>query len=320
MNSMPNHPRSNPKGTSTLKSYSQRRLKTKPALTVMAILFVGNLLWFIAWLIPNDGEQGGNEEVANVDGESITRQQWMAAMESNYGKETLQTLVNEAVVEKAASKYDIDVTDEEVDMELALMRSAQDQYDTSLQSLTKKQLRQKVRSQLILEKVLTKDVVIKKDKIQSFYDENKTLFNTPTTYRTSVIVVASKDEANSVLKELGNGSTFSVLARERSLDSASASLGGDIGFISENEENVDDTLIKAVKGLKENETSKAFVMSDGHYGIVQVAEVMDGQSFTYDEVKEHIQRELALEQLPQTVTPEALWSEFDASWFYGESK
>ncbi len=73
---------------------------------------------------------GGDEIVATVDGEKITRQQWMAAMESRYGKETLQTLVNETVMEKAAKKYDIKVTEEEIDLEIALMRSAQDITDT----------------------------------------------------------------------------------------------------------------------------------------------------------------------------------------------
>lgn len=299
---------------------SQRRLKTKPILILIAILFVGNLMWLIAWLIPSkETEQGGAEQVAAVDGEVITKQRWMAYMESHYGKETLQTLVNEAVVEKAASKYKIKVSEAEVDMELALMRSAQDQYDTTMQYLTNDQLRQKLRSQLLLEKVLTRDVIVEEKDTKDFYAKNKSLFNIATTYRTNLIVVSSKSEAESVLKELKNGSSFSVLAREHSLDSASASLGGDIGFVSEKEDSIDPAITKTVKGLKAGETSKAIEMSDGRTGIVNVSEVMVGQSFTYEEVKEHIQRELALEQLPRTVTPEVLWSEFNATWFYGES-
>lgn len=321
MSSTRNRPRKETQTAQNQKSYLQRRLKTKPTLILIAILLAGNLLWFLAWLIPsNDNPQNDDEQVAAVDGEPITRQQWMAAMESHYGKETLQNLVNDAVVEKAAAKYKIKVSDEEIDVELALMRSAQDQYDTSMQSLTTEQLRQKIRSQLILEKVLTKDVVIDEDKIQTYYDENKSLFNIATTYRTSLIVMASKEDAESVLTEIENGSTFSVLARERSVDSASASLGGDIGFVPETGDSGDEAITNAVKDLKANDTSKAFAMSDGRYGIVHVSDVMEGQSFTYDDVKDHIQRELALEQLPQTVTSESLWSEFNASWFYGESQ
>ena len=54
----------------------------------------------------------------------------------------------------------------------------------------------------------------------------------------------------SVEKELENGSDFSVLARERSFDTASASLGGDIGFVTEEQDSVDPAIRKAIVKLK----------------------------------------------------------------------
>lgn len=314
----------NPRRTTTTPNpmpLSQRRLKTKPVLAVLAILLLGNILWFIAWLIPNKGEEvGSDEQVAVIDGDIITRQEWMVAMEERYGKETLQNLVNESVMEKAAAKFKIKVTDKEIDLELALMRSAQDKFDTAMQNLSDEQLRQKLRSQLILEKVLTKDVGIEEATIKKYYEENKALYNIETSYRTNVIEVDSKKEADKALSQLNDGSDFSVLAREISIDSASASLGGDIGFITEKQENVDPAILKAAKGLSEGEISKVVQLDNGHYAIVQVQEVANGQSFTYDDVKEHIERELALEQIQQSVTPEAFWSEFNATWYYGEEK
>lgn len=298
---------------------SQRRLKTKPVLTLLAILFAGNIFWFVLWLWPNDKDSGGDEIVATVDDQKITKQQWMAEMETRYGKETLQSLVNESVMEKAAEEYKIKVSDEEVDLEIALIRTAQDTTDTTTQQLTEKQLRQKVRSQLILEKVLTKDIIIDPEEIVKYYEENQSLYNIPTTYKTSIIIVESKEDANSVLKELKDGSDFSVLARERSLDTTSASLGGGIGYITTEQENIDKSIQSAVQKLKENEISDAFVMNDGRYGIVKVEEINEGKSFTYEDVKGHIQRALSMEQLPASITPEAFWKEFNASWFYGEA-
>jgi foldase protein PrsA len=52
---------------------------------VLGLLLLGNILWFIAWLIPN-GPSGGGEKVASVGGEEITREDWMVAMEEQYGK------------------------------------------------------------------------------------------------------------------------------------------------------------------------------------------------------------------------------------------
>ena len=301
---------------------SQRRLKTKPTLILLLVLVIGNLFWFVLWLLPSgeDSSKNGSEEVATVDGEAITRQEWLAAMESRYGKETLQGLVNEAVMEKAAKKFKLKVTDEEIDLEIALLRSAQDVNDTSLHSLSKEQLRQKVRAQLILDKVLTNDVVIEDQEAKKNYDENKSLYNIPTTYRTSLIIVNSKEDAERVRKELKNGSEFSVLAREHSLDTASASLGGDIGFVAEGQTTFDQAIFSAAQKLKQEEASEPFVLSDGRYAIVYVAEIVEGQSFSYKEVEDHVKRQLALEQLPSSITPEAFWAEFNAAWFYGETK
>jgi len=306
--------------TPNQKPLSQRRLKTKPTLTLLVILLIGNILWFISWMIPDAKQQDGEDEiVATIDEKEITRQDWMAAMESRYGKETLQTLVNEAVMEKAAKEYDIEVSDEEIDLEIALMRSAQDKTDTTIQELNDEELRQKVRAQLILEKVLTKDVVIDAQQIADYYEDNQSLYNIPTTYRTSIIIVESEKDAKSVKKELKEGSDFTVLARERSLDATSASLGGDIGFITKSQKNIDTSIPKAVLNLKADDISDPFVMNDGRYGIVYVKEVNKGKSFTYEEVKGQIERVLSLEQLPTSITPEAFWKEFNATWFYGES-
>ncbi|KGR77552.1 peptidyl-prolyl cis-trans isomerase [Ureibacillus sinduriensis] len=299
---------------------TQRRLKTKPTLTLLALLFAGNILWFILWIWPDGKEQnGGDEIVATVDEKKITRQDWMAAMESRYGKETLQTLVNEAVMENAAKEYDIKVSEDEIDLEIALMRSAQDKTDSTIQELTDEELRQKVRAQLILEKVLTKDVITDAEEIANYYEDNQSLYNIPTTYRTSIIIVESEKEAKSVKNELEEGSDFSVLARERSLDTTSASLGGDIGFITVSQNNIDTSIPQAVQEVSTGDVSEPFVMNDGRYGIIYVKEINDGKSFTYEEVKGHIKRVLSLEQLPTSITPEAFWKEFNATWFYGES-
>ena len=67
--------------------------------------------------------------------------------------------------------------------------------------------------------------------IKAFYENNKNLYNIPTSYRTSVIYSSTEAEAKEVVKELENGSSFEGLARERSTDVSSASLGGDIGYV-----------------------------------------------------------------------------------------
>ncbi|CAM3256524.1 peptidyl-prolyl cis-trans isomerase [Filibacter tadaridae] len=299
---------------SELVSPRKRKLKTKPLIILIGILFAFNVFWFIGWLIPDKTTQV-DEEVATVAGEPIMREQWMTAMEKEVGRDVLLELVNNKVMEAAAEQYEIDVTDKEIDLELALIRSVDGQ---SYSGLDIKKMRKMIRSNLILEKVLTKDVVVKDKAIQSHYDENTSLYHILPSYRTSVIIVPSKSDAKQTKEELSQGSSFEVLAKERSSDLSSASLGGDIGYINESTDTIDKAIVSAAASTKEGKNSDILSLDDGTYAIIRVNEMIEGQSFKFDEVKNHIKRELALEQLPQSVSPEAFWKEFDAKWFYGK--
>ena len=214
-----------------------RQLKTKPLILLIAILLICNVFWFIAWIIPNNSWKT-NEEVASVDGKPITRETWMVAMEKEIGRDTLLNLVNDKVMEAAAKKYDITATDKEVNLELAIRQSTNSEVYTGLDE---EKIRQEIRSALILEKVLTKDVVIDDEAIKQYFEENASLYNIAPAYRTAIIVVKTKEEAEQTLRELSDGSSFGVLAKERSIDPASANLDGDIGYINESMENIDES-------------------------------------------------------------------------------
>ncbi|WP_203248987.1 peptidyl-prolyl cis-trans isomerase [Sporosarcina beigongshangi] len=303
----------NPK--SELASSQKRKLKTKPLLLLIGILFAFNVLWFIGWLIPDQKPKQTGEEVASVAGEPITREQWMTAMEKEVGRETLLELVNNKVMEVAAKRHEIDVSDKEIDLEVALIRSVDGRSYTGLDM---EKMRQKIRANLILEKVLTKDIVVEDAAIEEHYDENASLYNISTAYRTAIIVVPTQDEAKQTVEELSKGSSFDVLAKERSTDFASASLGGDIGYVNKSTDAIDKEIVKAAVDMKSASTSGVITLSDGTFAVIHVSEVIEGQSFTLNEVNGHIRRELALEQLPQSVNPEAFWDEFDAKWFYSK--
>lgn len=295
----------------------KRRLKTKPLILLIAVLAVGNLLWLIGWLIPDRAESPfkAGEEVASVAGKPITREEWMTAMEKRVGREVLLDLVNDRVMETAAAEYKIDVSDEDVDRELALLSSLDGKAYTGLDA---DQMRRKVRSELILNRVLTKDIVIEDKAVKSYYKENEDQFEIPTTYRTSLLVASTESEAQQALEELQGGSSFDVLAKERSIDPSSASIGGDLGYISSRTEEIDPAILETVEKLKKDRVSDVFRLADDTYAIVEVRDVLEGRSFKLKEVKEHIRRELALQQLSQSVTPETFWKEFDAHWFYGK--
>lgn len=290
----------------------KKKLKTKPLIVLILILLLGNLLWFVAWLAPNKPTMY-EEEVASVDGKPIMREDWLIAMEKEIGRETLSAIVNEQVMEAAAKKNDITVTDAEIDLEVALIRSVDNQ---AFVGLDKEKTRQRIRANLILDKVLTKDVVVDEQEVAKNYKDNKSLYDVATSYRTSIIVAPNEQDANQTLQELEAGSSFEVLAKERSIDAASASLGGDIGYIDKHMDNIDQGIRDYVINLEQPAVSGVITLLDGSYALVEVVDIMEGREFAYEEVKDYIRRTIALEQLPASVSPEAFWKEFNAKWFY----
>lgn len=287
-----------------------RKLKSKPLVIVAGILLLFNVLWFISWAVSDKP----GEEVASVDGKPIKREAWMAAMEGQIGQETLRNLVNEQVMEAAAKKYGIKVTDKEIDFELALLRTVENR---AYAGVDMDSARKEIRSNIILEKVLTKDVVISNKAIKANFKENAAMYNVATAYRAAIIILSSDEEAKQALNELSGGSSFAGLAKERSLDISSANLGGDIGYISEATESIDQAIIEAVVSMEKDTTSNIITLEDGGYAIIHVSDVIKGKKFKLRNAKNYIKRELALEQLPQSVNTEAFWEEFDAKWFYG---
>lgn len=305
--------------TNTVKP--KRHLKTKPVLLILGILLLGNLLWFIAWLIPNGaGSTRSGEAVATVDGDQIGHDEWVAEMETRSGREALEALVNEQVMEAAAEKHSIDVSEEELALEIALYRSATEGTDQTFLGLNQEQMEKKVRARIILEKVLAKDVVVEEQALEDYFEQNQSLYEIPASYDVKAIYLSTMEDAQSVKQELENGSSFEGLARERSIDASTASLGGTIGFVNLNTTAVDANLVRALPDLEEVEISDPIPLTDGSFAIVQIQSAFEGSSFQFEDVKAHIRRELALEQLPQSVTPRAFWEEFNASWLYeGES-
>lgn len=303
--------------TETEQAIRKRRLKTKPVLAVLGILLAGNLLWFTLWMTKDGGSvksAGTGEQVASVGKETITNKEWVAAMEERVGREALRELVNQKVMEAAAKEYGIKVSDDEIDLEIAMLRAGGE----GTGELTGDPLRNQVKMQLIFEKVLTKDIIIDDEAVKDYYEKNESLYDVKPSYRTAAIILKDQSEAENALGELDSGSSFEALARERSIDRVSGSLGGELGYISESSENVDPAIIKAVSGMKAGETAGPIALADGEVALVKVTDTAEGRLFKFKEVKDQIRRELAIEQLPQSVTPEAFWEEFGAEWIYGK--
>ncbi len=106
-----------------------------------------------------------------------------------------------------------------------------------------------------------------------FYGKNKDDFRE---VRAKHILVKTEDEAKAAKKRLDEGADFAVVAKELSIDQASASNGGDLGFFSR--ERMVKPFSDAAFALKENEISEP-VKSDFGYHVIQLIEKKEAAAF-----------------------------------------
>ncbi|WP_053361281.1 peptidyl-prolyl cis-trans isomerase [Bacillus sp. FJAT-27251] len=280
------------------------------AVVALVILNVLTLSFFLS----RPDYRAGKETVATVGKEEITRQEWLGEMEARYGEETLRNLVDQKVIEKMADKYKIKVSDTDVEQELTMYKVL---YGPQGQNFDDEQWQKQVKLGLMLEELLTKDAVFSEEELEEYYRQNMSLFEIPAAYRLSQIIVKSEEEAQQTIKELEEGSSFSALAMERSLDEFSANQGGELGFVSEESERVEPEVLAEVRGMKEQSWSRPIKLETG-YGIVYLHEKVEGKKYAFSEVKDRVRRQMAVEQMDLPVSARNFWSEAEVSWFYGK--
>jgi foldase protein PrsA len=261
-------------------------------------------------VIPISSSDQTSETIATIGETSITREQWMAELESRFGKDTLKELINNRVVEELADKYKITVSDEVIERELAV-------YKSMYNSLDEGTWRDQIRYSILLEEILTRDVTIPEEEMKAFYETNKDLYNIDESYHLSHIIVKTENEADLIVEELKGGSSFDALALEKSLDEFTANSGGDIGFVSNDNEFISNEYLEIASKLSVGEWSEPFEVETG-FAVILLHERLEGKSYSYEDVKGQIRRQIALEQMDGSVTVEPLWEELNVTWFYGE--
>jgi foldase protein PrsA len=277
----------------------------------IAALIVLNIITITLLLI---AVYNNKETVAMVGDDAISRKDWISEMEARYGEKTLKEMIDEKIIERLAKKYDISISEKDIEREFLRLKTSAYLHEENHEE---EKLKQKIKNSLLLEELLTKDVVISKKAIQKYYEENKDEFRFPASYHLSQIVVKTKKEAEQTVKELQQGSSFSALAMERSIDSFSASQGGDIGYVTEEEERLPGHIMKKIKHLKPKQWTNPMKM-DGNYVIFLLHENIPEKNYPFSEVRSQIRRQLALEQLEQPLTADVFWNEEDVDWIYGD--
>ncbi|MGG1399588.1 peptidyl-prolyl cis-trans isomerase [Bacillus salipaludis] len=296
-------------------------MRRKQLWFVIAALIMVNCITIAFFLAKGNTANGAGlkkDVVATVGKKEILRQDWLNELEARYGKDVLKDMIDQKVIKEMAKKYKITVSNQDVEREFRMIQTTYRSSSEKRQE-DEKRWKEQIRNSLLLEEILTKDVAVSEQERKNYFNQNKDLFDIPSAFHLSQIIVKTEVEAEKSLKELSQGSNFSTMAMERSIDEFSANDGGDIGYITEDDDRYPLEYVLTAKTLKVGEWSKPVKVEQG-YAIIKLEGKIKGESYSYQEVKEEIRRQIALEQMKVPASARTFWDEAKVNWFYGKEK
>jgi len=249
----------------------------------------------------------GQEVWAEVDGQPIYREQVERLYRGRTAQGTdaatpeeaasfklnvLNELINNQILVMHASHSRITASEAEIDAKVGELKSpySPEEFQKKLQEqgLDNEALRKQIRENLILTKLINKDIIshinVTDAEIASYYEKNKANFNvTETTYHIAQIQVTPRPDAEvrnlknddaktpaaaehkiqALYQGLEHGEDFATVAQEYSEDPSTAAGGGDMGFIPASGLNA--ALKQVVNSLKVGQVSPIIRSSIGFH-------------------------------------------------------
>ena len=151
----------------TAKQVQQKPLLIYGAVALVVVLVLGVVLYTQGFVV-----------VAKVNGESISRLSIISELEDQAGAAVLDSMISDILIEQAATEADVTVTEAEVATEIAAIESQITAQGGTLeevlvqQGLDRESLTKQIRTQKILEALLSSDIEVTEEEIDVFLEAN----------------------------------------------------------------------------------------------------------------------------------------------------
>jgi parvulin-like peptidyl-prolyl isomerase len=148
-------------------------------------------------------------------------------------------------------------------------------------------------------KTILSKISVSDEDARKYYNENKAQFIVPERVRASHILVNSSEEAEMIIKKLGEGISFSELAKNYSIG-PSGPKGGDLGFFARGQMVPEfENATFALKKIGDYTTTP--VKTQFGYHVILLTGKENASTLSFEEVKDKLKEELVQKQAGETI-------------------
>jgi len=255
---------------------------------------------------PREGFPAANRTIAKINGERISRQEFLDVLYASSGVRVLRQMLALAAARQLAAKEGIRVTDRDFQAELdRVIGELGGSNGFSEKPLTRDDRRRVLRvvlnrrgvsfeefqvglkCQTYLRAVARAQIRITDEMVR---DEYRRTYGPRR--RISGIVVGDLKLANKVYAKLQGGEDFAQLARRYSTDLVSAPIGGLMGTFSQSDPRLPPVVSKLAFNLPEGGHSSSIKVGQ-EYWLIRIDKVMAAQPIEFDKVKGALHQKVA---------------------------
>ncbi len=238
---------------------------------------------------------GNKTYVASVNGQNITEDALHAKLVAQYGKETLDSLIVEEIIQQEVKKERIQISQDEIDAELKLYQETYGgeeafQEVLEMSGVKLSEVETDIETYLALNQLLKNRITITEEEIETYFEDNKESFTQPKQVEASHILVEDEKTAETAAEKLKAGEDFSTLVKEYSVDETTKNNGGELGYFSAGE--MEQSFEEAAFSMEIDEVSQPVETSYG-YHVIKVTGKIDEKEAELKEVKEEIEQTLS---------------------------
>ncbi|BBI33097.1 peptidylprolyl isomerase [Cohnella abietis] len=263
---------------------------------VVAAIAVAALVFVLVRSPSNDL----NKTIGKMDGATFTKVDLFEAMTKQMGEgqqeSLLDSIMTNELIDLEAKKEGIVIADADIKAEIEEIKKqnnipSDDDLSAALQQSgrTLEDFKEQIGRQLKFSKIFEKQNAVTDGDLKAYYEKNKENFaTTPKQVQASHILLATKEEAEAVLKELKAGKDFATLAKEKSIDPGSKDQGGALGpYFTRGEMN--QGFEEGAFSLAKGETSEV-VEAESGFHIIKVTDIKEAVVPPYEEVKDKVKQ------------------------------